>query len=426
MLMVAFREITRVFPGSTIHVPTKAPELLGRLCPGVVPLSFAARSAWFNDTEVLGRTQVMLPYRVRKLAQAGLVNLRRSAPGVTRRILLARLRNSGQSAEEMEAFLDAWWNSDLLVVAGMGGVNEEKGNETLKILDMIDRKTSWGYPAACMSQGIGPLLPGGRNLKRAAEVYPSVSFFSLRERLTGPALLRGIGVPEDRITTSGDDAVQLASQEAGPRTGRKLGVNLRVISYSHFEPDDVPKLRSAVDELKKLLCADAMPVPILVGGRCSDVQTIAGLIGGGEADSPVEEGDVYGVLRRIRECRLVIAGSYHAGVFALSQGVPVVALARNDYYKGKFLGLQDWYPEGCIVVACERAGDWHERLKQAVLELWGRAEAVRPLLLSAAKSQSEAAGAAYNRLRESCGLCRLAEGPAVHSRNLSGVQKVLR
>ena len=30
--------------------------------------------------------------------------------------------------------------------------------------------------------------------------------------------------------------------------------------------------------------------------------------------------------------RLVITGSYHAGVFALAQGVPVLALAKSAYY----------------------------------------------------------------------------------------------
>jgi polysaccharide pyruvyl transferase WcaK-like protein len=47
---------------------------------------------------------------------------------------------------------------------------------------------------------------------------------------------------------------------------------------------------------------------------------------------------------------VVVAGSYHAAVFALSQGIPVVALVKSPYYVNKMVGLGDQFGAGCEIV----------------------------------------------------------------------------
>ena len=43
-----------------------------------------------------------------------------------------------------------------------------------------------------------------------------------------------------------------------------------------------------------------------------------------------------------------VTGSYHAGVFALAQGIPVVGLLQSAYYEQKFIGHSEtvsrWMP----------------------------------------------------------------------------------
>jgi polysaccharide pyruvyl transferase WcaK-like protein len=52
----------------------------------------------------------------------------------------------------------------------------------------------------------------------------------------------------------------------------------------------------------------------------------------------------------VSRCRVVVTGSYHAGVFALAQGIPVVATAASRYYHDKFSGLADLFGGGGDIV----------------------------------------------------------------------------
>jgi colanic acid/amylovoran biosynthesis protein len=103
------------------------------------------------------------------------------------------------------------------------------------------------------------------------------------------------------------------------------------------------------------------------------------------------------VIRRTSECRLVVTGSYHAGVFALAQGIPVVALAASDYYRDKFFGLADQFGAGCRVLEMRMPG-FASQLGPVIGEFWHRAPALRPGLLRAAENQIKAAQAAYQEL----------------------------
>ena len=115
--------------------------------------------------------------------------------------------------------------------------------------------------------------------------------------------------------------------------------------------------------------------------------------GGASLQTPAD------VMRQVGRCRLVITGSYHAGVFALSQGVPVIGLAKSDYYVAKFEGLADQFGCGCDTVPLNQTA-----LKQDLLDktsrLWKAAGALRPRLLQAAEKQIAQGQQAYERLRD--------------------------
>jgi colanic acid/amylovoran biosynthesis protein len=102
-------------------------------------------------------------------------------------------------------------------------------------------------------------------------------------------------------------------------------------------------------------------------------------------------------MREVSRCRIVVTGSYHAGVFALSQGIPVVAVARSSYYAAKFGGLAAQFGTGCDVVLLT-GEDTERRLGDAVVAAWDRAPAVREALLGAAEHQIRLSREAYSRL----------------------------
>ena len=59
-------------------------------------------------------------------------------------------------------------------------------------------------------------------------------------------------------------------------------------------------------------------------------------------DAPVGT-SIEGTITTIARCRLVVTGSYHAALFALSMGVPAIGIATSRYYEDKFLGLADQF-----------------------------------------------------------------------------------
>jgi colanic acid/amylovoran biosynthesis protein len=104
------------------------------------------------------------------------------------------------------------------------------------------------------------------------------------------------------------------------------------------------------------------------------------------------------MIEEIGRCRVMITTSYHGGVFALAQGIPVVAWLKSKYFAAKLFGLANQFGVGCEVVTLDD-GDWETRLKSAILKAWNSSEEVRPRLLDKAASQLAASQAAYERLR---------------------------
>jgi len=100
---------------------------------------------------------------------------------------------------------------------------------------------------------------------------------------------------------------------------------------------------------------------------------------------------------QVSRCRVVVTGSYHAGVFALSQGLPVVGVYAQEYYRQKFLGLAEMFPGGLTAVDIA-ADDAPQELGTALRSAWSMAEELRPRLLARASEQASAA----NRAFEAC------------------------
>jgi polysaccharide pyruvyl transferase WcaK-like protein len=95
----------------------------------------------------------------------------------------------------------------------------------------------------------------------------------------------------------------------------------------------------------------------------------------------------------------VVTGAYHAAVFALSQGIPVVGLGRSDYCMNKFEGLRDLFGAGCDIVHLD-GNNLSERLTAAIDRAWNSAEAVRPALLESSRRQIAAGREAYRNVYE--------------------------
>ncbi len=361
MLVASVERLRELWPDAELAAVTRAPEVLAKLCPGVEPLEASARNQFL-------RAAAALPLAL-------LLRQLEDAPGPVRR------------------FVDFFDQADLLFISGAGGFTDAFRDHALTTLELLDAAQRNAKPTVLVGQGLGP-WDDERLKARAEEVLPRACAVFLREKRLGEGLLRKLPVEwGQRLRITGDDALEMAYRAKPSGLGGAIGVNLRLADYSAVPDGAVERLRSELEGLASRLGAELLPVPISHPPNSSDPDAIAQLIGGdggSSLDAPAA------VIEQVGRCRLVVTGSYHAGVFALAQGVPVIGLVASPYYAGKFEGLQDLFGDSCVPLAIAEP----ERLGDVAAGLWEQAEARRSALLSEAERQIEAGRAAYRALPE--------------------------
>jgi polysaccharide pyruvyl transferase WcaK-like protein len=103
------------------------------------------------------------------------------------------------------------------------------------------------------------------------------------------------------------------------------------------------------------------------------------------------------IARRVSRCRVLVTGAYHLAVFALSQGIPVVALTSTAYYDDKFLGLGAMFGQGLTLVRLDDPG-LEQTLAVAIEQAWRTAPDVREPLRARARQQVDASRAGFDRV----------------------------
>ena len=402
MLQVGVRRLQHLWPSARIEVLTESPAKLALFCPGAKPLARAGRDLWIGNDAIIGGFDRLLP----RNASNGLGNLSRAFrlryPGAFRSLADVRLtiRDRRNVKPDVNVFLEAMEHADLFVVCGAGGFTDATRDWNISTLDTIEEAMQRNIPVAMFGQGLGP-LGDPEILRRARKILPKVSLLTLRGGRGGTAVAQSLGVNSSQMLTTGDEAVELAYAAREKEPGQAVGINLRVASYSNVNGDMLASIRPVLQGFARRHNTSLLPVPIAFHAWANDHVTIKQLLhgfddrsdGGLTLDTPLK------VIEQAGRCRIVITGAYHAAVFALSQGIPVVGLSASDDYSAKFLGLQDQFGLGCETVSLG-AQDASERLAAAAERAWQSAEKVRLPLQEAARRQVALSQGAYERIRE--------------------------
>ena len=399
MLQVALARMRKMWPDATIQVLTDDPARLATYCPQIEPMAADGRHAWVNCCAVHPRIYRHLPGKLRVLSRVIQRTLRRSWPGMARQSARLSLRPLALiDLKGLDRYLDAISNADLVIATGMGGLTDTFPQYAFGLLETIDLAAAKGKTTALVGQGIGPLARPDL-VAIAKRVLPKVDFISLREGLYGLPLLRMLGVSQERVVTTGDDAIEMAYERRGASGGNHLGINVRRAYYSAITSTDIDNLRAVIIKVVQTLRCPIVSLPVSQSPEDSDSQSFSDLLQG-HADysdngacilTPIE------LIDQIRRCRLVITGSYHAGVFALAQGVPTIGLVGNAYYGQKFDGLAHQFGMGCEVIMVDEDG-FQEKLGSMIIRMWTMAEGMRPQLLDRAERQVSSSRAAYEAL----------------------------
>lgn len=273
-----------------------------------------------------------------------------------------------------------------------GGTTDVFLDDGLEVLRLLRTAIGLGIPTAMFSQGLGPMDDEGlRALAR--QVLPRLDVLCVRERRAALPLLEGLGVAAESVLVGGDDALELAhrlSPNGAPRDA--IGLGLRRSAYSGVTDETARTVGRVVQEAAARHGSDLRLVPVSLYPGEADARSFADVTGrdGDEATTPAQ------AMRQAGGCRVVVAGSYHAAVFALAQGVPVVALSAAPYYDAKLAGLADLFPGGCRVLSAQD-DELGSRLAGALDESWEAAGLLAPELEAAAERQIAASREAYAR-----------------------------
>jgi len=360
---------------------------LQRQCPGVRPVDEEARRRWVA-------------------AEMGSDREDRGAPGrpVDRlRALIRRVRRRRRpgtySVTGVAARMD---EADLYVACGQATLADVDRPHALRLLRTAMLALARGIPVAFLSQGIGPLTDE-LVLDLARTVFRSAAVVGIREDRVAGKLLQQLGVPQDRIFLTGDDAVEAAYTARAATGGRGLGVHLRIAPLAASEPGTVERLRPILQNFARAQGAPMVPLPISHDrdGGAYDPATIRALLAGyaDESDGGATTDTPARLIRAAGDCRIVVTGAYHAAVLALAQGIPAICLGRSEYYLQKFRGLVDGFGAGCQVVHLDEP-ELGQRLRVAMDAAWSRADSLRQPLIESASGQIESGHAAYAALRD--------------------------
>jgi colanic acid/amylovoran biosynthesis protein len=402
MLQVAVNRLHKLFPKACIEVLTDSAENLARFCPAARPLDNRGRAQWFANGVLLGRYTNSVPRWFVNLLVSLKKIIRSRCPNLLRAIVIRslKLRNRPTDAEAVVAFTRALQQTDLLLICGAGGFYYGCQAWNLDILDLLEAAIQRNIPVVMLGQGFGP-LSDPLVLKRAAKVLPLVHLITLRGNRGSLAILRSLGVAESKVETTGDEALELAYEARSEEPGRGLGINIRFLASAWTDDDDIKSIRPVLQDFARRHSVSLIPLPIAMQANTKDDLAVKQLLigfdeqsdGGKALDSPLK------VIKQAALCRVVVAGAYHAAVFALAQGIPVVGLAKSAYFSSKFLGLEDQFGEGCQTILLNEPA-LPQRLHSAIERAWQNADRLREPLRAAALRQIELSRRSYSRLKD--------------------------
>jgi polysaccharide pyruvyl transferase WcaK-like protein len=397
MLQVAVDRLRKLWPSAIIEVITESDENLVKYCPTAKPLSRFGRDLWIGESFLFGRVYQYFPKIFVQTLSWCSHFLERNFPKLLRYIVRLRffIKDDDNLCGNLMNFLKAMENADLFVVCGAGGFSDTCIEWNMKTLKTLETAILRKVPFVMMGQAMGP-LNDCMTLQKAKEILPFAALITLRGGRGSKALLSSLGVDASKVLTTGDEAVELAYEARTSQMGKGLGINLRVAPYAGVGKDFIEKLRPVLQQFARQHNAPMIPVPIAVHNYAADHHTIKQLLagfddksdGGLAFDAPMK------VIKQIRLCRIVVTGAYHAAIFALAQGIPVVCLSKSPYYDAKFHGLEDHFEQGCETVSLD-SPDLSEQLNAAMERAWRSAEIVRLPLQQAALHQIELSRNAY-------------------------------
>ena len=337
-----------LFPHATVFVFTAAPDAIKCLVPRVVPV---------------------------KITDA---HVRDSNPIYARSVV------------------NALKNADMVLLSGGGFFSDHFASHAASLLETLALAQAKSIPTAIMFAGFEP-VQNAALCATARSVLPKIDLVGCRERLVSPRVIESFGVNAQNVAIGGDDAIEIAYAVPPGDPGTMIGFVLRQSEYSGVDGAIAGRIAAAVARAATRLRRKLVVLPTNLG-LPSDVEvsrealaTVHVSAAGPRSDS------LESLFAAIDRCRFVVTGAYHTGVFALSRGRPVIALAGNRHYGVKFRGLAAHFGVGCDVIDLD--DEFEPKLVEAIAAAENAAESLGPATTAVASKHLATQRALWDRLR---------------------------
>lgn len=372
MLQSCVQRLQRLSPAAEISVICHDADQLVEYCPGTTPVVLSVPRLLERHT----------PHRVARSAHFALKGF--------------------DPLPSMSVRFPAWdpaaravKTADVVVASGGGYITDSFFWHAAGVLRTLALGQRLGLPTAMFGQGLGPV--GNKLLRcRAQTVLRRLTLLGLREAPCADVLLRELDVSRAHVRVTGDDALGLAlSQRPNARTPVRdaLGVNLRVTGYTGVSHATARTVATVIGQ-----SADGgqlIALPVSRYASQNDLKSTRAAFC--SARIPIESHDLRHpgeLASQAARCHAVVTTSYHAGVFALAQGIPAVCLSGSSYYDAKFEGLRQFFPDACTIVSLQ-GSDLEHRLRIALDATAGIGSAKRLATWEQAAALVDRADSAY-------------------------------
>jgi len=393
MFRMVSHRLLRLWPGAEVNLITLDPELIATEVPGVRPLRLNARHGWELFPPAASSPGSEWRWRRRMRRWRALAGIQNKLPGY-----------AGLSAEtpDVDRFIDMFREASLVMANGGGYFSDMFPEHARGILDTLAGAMHFGVATAIMGAGFEDVRNPALCAKARA-VLPHLDLITCREGLHAPRILQDFGVSPNRIRVAGDEAIAISHEARASQLGSGLGINLRCAEYSGVSEEELAVIAPIITRAAEKHSAPLLPIPISMFGP-SDCESIRVLLARHDPDSDggASLDTLPKLLEQVSRCRVVVTGSYHAAVFALSQGISVVAVIRSLHYATKLDGLRAQFEEGCKLIMLDTP-DFVACLSDAIDDSWAVAGHVRETLLAQASEQIRRCDEAYLHLGEIVG-----------------------
>jgi polysaccharide pyruvyl transferase WcaK-like protein len=411
---IAVSRIQEMWPEATLEVLTLSPYLLRLYCPDAVPVmpdgsGYYPTKHWSYAfiKKFVPNTLLQLMLEVREAIWRRNISIH----DIFDQKLLKLKKHPEHSPvfddysddcdtpiRGAERYISMLRGVDLFIATGAQYMSDVCRNDALRVLDRLEAAMRLKIPTVMVGQGLGPMKDPVL-LKRAREIFPKLDLIFIREKVVSLPLLSQLGVDPAKVYLTGDDAVELAFKARSDSIGGDIGVGLRIANYIELDHENVRELRKYLQSAAKKYQACLVALPISHSAHEIDDVVIRYLLEGypktkinwRRLDEPTK------LIKNIGDCRIVVAGTYHAVLFALAQGIPAIGLAKSAMYIDKFRGLIDLFGPACQVVQMDDA-HMETNLLNAIEAAWQSSEAVRASLLAAAELQVHWGLEAYHQI----------------------------